>query len=332
MTITDGINSVNTSFTVLAATASISPTTGSTETTVTVSGTNFAAGGTVSIKYYLAAGSTTGDFEEFTATATSAGVLSTTFDVPASEGGNHNITISDGTNSDDASFVILAEAAISPTSGSVGEVVTISGTGFGASRAVTITYDDDVITPTLPITTGPDGILSGSFTIPASLGGDHTITVSDGVNTEQFTFVMESTPPAVPELLLPIVDTKPEQPITFDWADVTDDSMPVTYNLEIYTVEGSSEITKLEKTGLVDSVYTLTEAEELEPVSKDEPYYWRVNAVDSAGNISEWSDADSFYIGGGWPGWLMWLGIGLGAVVIFIFALWLGRRIAFSSY
>lgn len=247
ITVSDGTTSINTSFTVLAATASITPTTGGTGTEVTVSGTNFAASSTVTIKYYMATDSTTGDFEEFTTTVTSAGVLSTTFDVPV------------------------------------------------------------------------------------STGGDHTITVSDGVNTKQFTFIVETTPPLAPTPMLIFVGNRAEQPVAFDWDDVTDDSIPVIYNLQVATDADFTDIV-VNKTNLTESKYTLTEAEKLEPVSKKTPYYWRVNAVDSAGNISAWSGADSFYIGGGWPGWLTWLLIGLGILTGFLFALWLGRRVAFSSY
>ncbi|GAJ12746.1 unnamed protein product, partial [marine sediment metagenome] len=168
---------------------------------------------------------------------------------------------------------------------------------------------------------------------PESAAGEHTIAVGiDGVAVEQFTFIMESTPPSAPIQMLIWVGVRAEQPISLDWQAVGDNSPPITYNLEIYTVEGTTEITVLEKTELTETEYTLTEAEKLEPVSKKTPYYWRVNAVDGAGNISAWSDADSFYIGGGWPSWLTYLLIGLGALVVFVLALWLGRRTAFSSY
>ncbi len=336
--ITDGTNSINTSFTVLAATASISPTKGSTDTTVTVSGTNFAAGGTVTIKYYLAAGSTTGDFEEFTATAGGDGVLSTTFDVPASEGGNHNIIISDGTNSIDTSFTVeSSDISISPKTstaspGYIGIELTISGDGYAADAPVEVTYDGATLAID-PDKTDDNGSFTADFTIPESPKGEHTITLSiDDVEVEQFTFIMESTPPSAPIVISIYRGIRAKQPISLDWSDVTDPSLPVTYNLEIYTVEGTTEITVLEKTELTETEYTLTEAEKLEPVSKKAPYYWRVNAVDGADNISAWSDADSFYIGGGWPSWLTYLLIGLGALVVFVVALWLGRRTAFSSY
>jgi hypothetical protein len=142
---------------------------------------------------------------------------------------------------------------------------------------------------------------------------------------------METTAPAIPQQSLPYGSSKPEQPVTFDWADVTDASMPVTYSLQVAKDADYGNLV-INKTGLADSEYTLTDAEELDSVSKDSPYYWRVKATDVAGNSSDWGPDGTFYVGTTWPGWLMWLWIGLGALVLGIFFFWLGRRIAFSSY
>ncbi|GAI57012.1 unnamed protein product, partial [marine sediment metagenome] len=57
----------------------------------------------------------------------------------------------------------------------------------------------------------------------------------------------------------------------------------------------------LEKAGLTSSEYTVNEGEELEPRSKEEPYYWRVKAVDGASNESAWSGERAFYVGS--PAW-----------------------------
>ncbi|MDX9804050.1 MAG: hypothetical protein RBS96_08605, partial [Dehalococcoidales bacterium] len=78
--------------------------------------------------------------------------------------------------------------------------------------------------------------------------------------------------------------------------------------------------------------YALTEAEKLEKAGEDNPYFWRVRAVDEAGNASAWTSAAEFYYGSGWPTWLTWVLIGLGVVVLGILAFWVGRRIAYYSY
>ncbi|MCJ7764255.1 MAG: hypothetical protein MUO90_03750, partial [Dehalococcoidales bacterium] len=207
----------------------------------------------------------------------------------------------------------------------------VSGNGFGAGKSITITYDGTVVTPTAAILTLADGSFSGSFNAPASTGGEKTVTVSDGTTTKTFTFTMETTKPPIPQQSLPYGNSKPEQPVTFDWVEVTDASMPVTYSLQVAT-DASYASKVIDKTGLTDSGYTLTEAEELESVGKDAPYYWRVKATDAAGNSSDWGPNATFYVGTTWPGWLIWLWIGLGALVLGIFFFWMGRRIAFSSY
>lgn len=277
--------------TTLAPDATISPTAGVIDTEVMVSASGFIADSTITISY-------DGDSvvtDPLTIIAMADGSFNASFYIPASESGNHKITISDGTNSVTANFVVVAEAVISPTSGSVGDEVTVSGTGFGASRTITITYNNSVVTLMIPIITGPDGSFSGSFTIPASAGGSHTITINDGVTTKQFAFVMESMPPAPPQPQLPYGNSKPEQPVRFDWADVTDSSLPLTYSLQIATDTGYTNIV-LQKGRLFISEYTMTEAEELEP---NKTYWWRVRAIDGAYNTSNWSPSGSFYIESG---------------------------------
>jgi hypothetical protein len=132
---------------------------------------------------------------------------------------------------------------------------------------------------------------------------------------------------------------KAKQPVQFDWEDVTDDSLPVTYSLQIASRNDfAANSIVLEKTGLTESEYTLTEAEQLEPVSKEEPYYWIIKAVDGASNESQWTGAGEFYAGaagigfGGMPTWIIYLLLGVGGVVIGIIGFWLGRRTAYYSY
>jgi len=71
-----------------------------------------------------------------------------------------------------------------------------------------------------------------------------------------------------------------------------------TYTLQVATSEDFySASMVLEKAELTSSEYTLSESEELEPRSKEEPYYWRVKAVDGASNESAWSGERAFYVG-----------------------------------
>jgi hypothetical protein len=79
--------------------------------------------------------------------------------------------------------------------------------------------------------------------------------------------------------------------VTFDWTDVTDPS-GVHYELEIST-QSNFTTTVLRIADLKDSKYTLTEAEAL---SHGE-YYWRVRAIDDAGNTSDWTPLSVVKVG-----------------------------------
>ena len=90
----------------------------------------------------------------------------------------------------------------------------------------------------------------------------------------------------------------------------------------------------MEKAGLTDSEYTVTEEDKLASVGKEEPYHWRIGAIDGASNESEWADVRSFRVGFvfAMPGWAIYLLFGLGALLCGVFGFWLGRRTAYSSY
>lgn len=101
----------------------------------------------------------------------------------------------------------------------------------------------------------------------------------------------DNTPPHTPSLISPtngasMTDNTP----LFDWSDVTDPS-GVTYDLSIARDGGFVSIV-LSKNGLTASTYTLTPAEALVAGK----YYWRVRAVDGAGNVGSWSENWSFTV------------------------------------
>jgi hypothetical protein len=174
--------------------------------------------------------------------------------------------------------------------------------------------------------------VSPFFKAPVSKKGDHVITVSDGTNTAKITFTMESNAPKIPPPLKPALGAKLKTPMNFDWSDVTDESLPVTYRLQISgdkTFDATSVL--VDKSGIDSSSYTLTETEAQKLVLTDTPYYWRVKAIDAASNESEWTGASLFYAKGAFkfPTWGIYISIIGGALFFFLIGMWIGRRTAF---
>lgn len=96
--------------------------------------------------------------------------------------------------------------------------------------------------------------------------------------------VLDFTPPPSPQLISPDNGTMTaDNTPTFDWSDVYDPS-GVTYDFEIVNV--------FIKVGLIQSSYTLEDSEAL----PDGTYYWRVRAVDGAGNVGNWSETRLLYV------------------------------------
>ena len=305
----------------------ISPASGVSGTTVTVNGTGFSASRTITIKYNAVAVTTT----PASISTLADGSFTTTFVVPAGLAGTFPVEAGDGTYTASATFTATIEVTTSPTTsqtspGHVGMEITISGTGFKPSSQITITYTSEPVKFTT--TSLADGSFSYTFTVPPSKAGAHTITATDGTNRLQAAFFMESTPPAAPKLLLPAADGKAKSTAEFKWEGVTDDSLPVTYDLQIATDKAFTESAIiLKKEGLTDSQYTLTKEEKLKSTKKDAPYYWRVRAVDAASNASAWTSPRAFSTGFTFElkGMGLYILIGVGALFFFLFGFFAGR-------
>ncbi len=220
-------------------------------------------------------------------TASSTGAWITSFPIPNAASGNHVISIAgaEGLNLsiDNLTFKIKAAVSLSPETGTVGTAVVVKGAGFIAGSNINITYDDINLAKTTALS---DGSFSKSVVIPASKAGDHEIKASDSANTAVMNFSIDGTAPAVPK------PTNPEDGETvgfmssitpsFFWTKVTASS-PVTYTFQL---DSDPEFSNpLEKTGLNGTKYSLSKAEALPRGD----YYWRVNAIDAAGNESPWS-------------------------------------------
>ena len=139
---------------------------------------------------------------------------------------------------------------------------------------------------------------------------------------------MESEAPAIPQLLLPSTDAKPEYPITFKWQSVTDPS-GVTYGLQVAKDKDFTNIV-LEKEGLTKSEYTVTKTEDkgLGSTKKDATYWWQVRAIDGALNMSAWSAAKPFAVSFNLPipSWIWYLLGVLGCLLLLFIGLVLVKR------
>ena len=319
-------------------------TSGEAGATVPVSGTGFGRRSEVVIYF---------NTDEVKATTTSSkGSFDTTFTVPADlDAGIYTIEAEDADdNLDTVGFTIIVPSqpepppppptpptppppsttgSISLTTGNIGTDLIVSGIGFEAGTKVTVKYDDEEVSTA---TATDQGILIAAFKVPISKSGDHTVSASDGTNTLELTFTVESTAPEAPPPLLPEMGVTVKPPITFDWKDVTDDSPPVTYTLQIATDDDfDAKDIVLEKTELTDSEYILTELEELELGGLQTSYYWRVRATDAASNEGEWTGVGEFYAPTPFalPSWAIYTMIGVGGLLLFAIGYWLGRRTAF---
>jgi hypothetical protein len=329
-------NQATATFTV-SAKITINPTSGPSGTTVIVTGTGFAVGQTVTITYAVTSVVTTPS----PVTTGSTGGFTATFVVPVRDIGTYIVSASDTVNTATANFQSTTDATISTVTsasapGNVGMELTITGVGFAASSAITVTFDGGELDISGDNNTDASGNFECSFIVPAKEGGEaYTITVTVGTITKTFDFVMESSPPPTPAITLPLADTKLKDG-TFTWEaveDVSPASTPITYELQV-AADSTFATPLVDKTGLTTSAYTLLDEEKLESTGKDEPYYWHVRAVDAASNEGAWSEPSTFTVGFSFEftGWVVWVIMGAIALVFFIFGVWIGKRSGGGGY
>jgi hypothetical protein len=226
--------------------------------------------------------------------------------------------------------VLNTPIIIDPTSGSVNTSVSVTGSSFLPNHTVTISFNG---TQVIQTTSDETGHFLTSFQVPSKPSGNNTITATDGINMGAKTFLLESISPPMPPPQRPLMGEAASSPVTFDWDDVTDNSTPVTYRLQIATSANfTADSLILDKTGILASQYTLND-DEMKKLSTDVPtYYWREKAVDAAYNESGWTGANEFSVAKpfSFTGWPLYVTIVLGALLFFLVGIWVGRRTAFS--
>jgi hypothetical protein len=247
--------------------------------------------------------------------ADAKGSWSDRMDVPQSAEGEHIIDasgeITKASDITDAIVIISPKVDLNPDAGPVGSDITVHGTGFAADQVVTISYDGAKISSNTA--TDAKGVFTSSFKIPKSLAGKHTVTVTDPTAAVySLNFNVESLPPPTPSLISPEAGSKfgffVKKTVSFRWSAVNDPS-GVYYVLEISPSPDFAG-TVIRKDGLATNEYTLTSGEALGKGN----YYWRVRAVDGAGNEGDWTNGQLFEIGG--MDWWLILVIAVGVFVV----------------
>jgi len=281
---TDDSDISNVSFSI-APTITIDKDTGHVGDTININGTGFSQSETgVTITFDNAA---LGE----TLTADIYGQWSATRTIPACASGIHSIdaygltTVASSVK--DKSFTVTAQLIINPASGDVGDSISISGSGFGSSQKIEISYGTISSLETLTSDTG--GNFTGSFKAPGGQSGEIQIVATGGTGISvSGIFEMETTPPSTPSIKSPkngdnvgfLGDTR----VDFEWIPVTDPS-GVTYDLQLSSYN-DFQVLLIDHSELTVTTYKSTEAEAL-PYGE---YYWRLRAVDGAGNASDWSE------------------------------------------
>jgi hypothetical protein len=211
-----------------------------------------------------------------------------------------------------AGFQVGPTIKLEPEHPDIGSEVTLTGCGFAARSKVSVKYDDSAVSNSP--TTDETGNFTEKFVVPETSSSTHVITATDKAgNVATFGMGAEGIPPPSPTPVAPVEQRFGwfgAQPVAFSWTGVTDPS-GVSYVLE---VDKSLRFFPLEpgmrKTGLTETNIVMN----LEPGT----YYWRVKAIDGAGNESPWSLSPYPFQVGFFSGVYLALGA-LIFIIVFIF-------------
>ncbi|MDE1879917.1 MAG: PKD domain-containing protein [Euryarchaeota archaeon] len=215
-------NSATGSYTIYTL-VSASPDTGQPGSAFTVSGSGYAASGSITVTWF-------GGGTLCTATATTSGSFSCAATVPAgATSGTHSVVASDGTHSASVPFYVATPAlTVSSPSGAVGIPLTFSGTAFTATSSYTLTWSGGTACSG---TTSASGTFSCSFTVPTGTSpAGYTFTAKDAasltasvgftVTTPGVAVSVPGAPPGV-EVFLNGVGFSPGVALTVTWAPGT---------------------------------------------------------------------------------------------------------------
>jgi len=215
-----------------AASIALSASSGTVSTSITVTGSGFLANTQVTVSYD---GAVVGN-----ATSSGTGTCKVIFAVPSSvRGGGHIVSATDGSNTATApAFTVTSSLTRSPTSGTVGTTITLTGFGYAASTTVTVRWDGALLaTSPSPITTDSKGAFVATVLAPSGEPVSHDIVAADAGGSVTVTFTLSrnlvlspSTGPATTVVLMTGSGFIASSPIsvTFDGAVVATTPATIT--------------------------------------------------------------------------------------------------------
>ena len=301
---------------------------------VVITGTGFAPNRQIAITF---GGHTMGTSPAIV-TTNEYGSFETYFNVPNITAGKIPVTVSDGISTATATYTLHPTIVVSDppaTNASpiwIGADFGIAGANFKPGATLNITFDND---PTIIATAVVDvqGIVNLSFKVPTLAAGVRKMKLNDGTVSHEIDFVIESTAPPAPTLDRPKDGSKPKQPVTFSWKEVSDQS-GVAYEFQLSQDPNFGEDAIIYADTVTNGItLTLPNEPKLPDSSDGFPYLWRVRAIDGAGNTSDWSVVNTFKLGGfALPSWMIHVWYSLGIIIALAFGVWFGRRMAYQSY
>jgi len=211
------------------------------------------------------------------------------FELPSSAYGEHTVSASGETTAAVTNTVnTLAQiTGLSSYERARGDEITLTGSGFGSSKKLTVTVGVGEVKENLePSRTNGDVVIT--FNVPKCTLGKQTLKVTDGVATDEVDFTVTKKVLPTPLRISPEDCKLRSGKVTFSWHGITSDSgVTYTYIVEISKDTGfMSGLISEPKTGTTELSYTLPDA------LKNGTYYWRVKAIDNYGNESEFSASD----------------------------------------
>jgi len=228
-------------------------------------------------------------------TADSNGSWETSFVLPASAYGSHDVEASGDITKPAVTATVDTKAGIeefSPDEGAPGDSVTLTGSGFHGNQELTVTLAG-ISAPgedgePLDVRTLTNGNVNIAFRVPkGNTEGKRTLVVTDeggASDSVEFT-VTEKILSTTPLPISPKDRTLRSGEVTFRWQGMPNSNdFTYTYTLEIVDTWSKEDIE--------ESSYTLTEEQALPRGT----YYWRIKIVDNYGNEGPWSDSIEFKV------------------------------------